>query len=338
MTCKYLAAAMLFISLAIAQPQTTELKHGVFITHGDEKIIEKYEQWLGRRLDLIMEFTPNDTWDHLVGAKPGLGLEWFLGIWEPSYRNRIVISLSMLPGDGSGNLVEGAEGKYDEHFRIVARKFVKAGFGNNTIRLGWEFNGGWFKWTATKNPEAWRKYWIRIVTAMRGVEGAKFKFNWCGSVLPGGMNPADAYPGDEYVDEVGCDIYDQSWHPNAYPYKPGEEGWKTTWRRDNAWKSLVEWGDYNLNWWAAFAAKHGKPMTIPEWGLAGRKDGHGGLDNPLFIQRMHVWMTNPTNHVAWHSYFEEDNDEIRSRLFDSPQYPEAAAEYKKLFGSKKSNP
>lgn len=307
-------------------------KTGVFITHGEEKRLDAYEQWLGRKVDLIMEFTPDNTWDHLVGTKPGLGMEWFLGIWEPAYRDRVVISLPMLPADGSGTVEAGAEGRYDAHFRAIAEKFVKAGYGRSTIRLGWEFNAGWFKWSAIRNPGAWKKYWARIVTALRGVEGAAFRFNWCGTVGDCGMNPADAYPGDEYVDEIGCDIFDQSWHPSAYPYVAGEEAWKGPWRRDNAWKSLVEWGNYNLNWWAALAEKHGKPMTLPEWGLAGREDGHGGLDNAAFVRRMHAWMSDPKNRVAWHSYFEEDNKEIRSRLFDSPQYPEAAAEYRKLFG------
>lgn len=313
-------------------PAAAEPRTGVFVTHGDEQRLAAYEQWLGRKVDVIMEFTPDNTWDHLVGTKPGLGLEWFLGLWETSHLDRIVISLPMLPADGSGTVEAGAEGRYDDHFRAIAAKFVKAGYGHATLRIGWEFNAGWFKWSAREHAAAWRKYWIRIVTAMRSVEGAAFRFNWCGTVGDCGMNPSDAYPGDAYVDEVGCDIYDQSWHPGAYPYQAGEDAWKKPWRQDNGWKSLAEWGNYNLQWWSRFATEHGKPMTLPEWGLAGRRDGHGGLDNPQFIRRMHAWVHQPTNHVAWHSYFEEDNAEIRSRLFDSSQYPEAAAEYRKLFG------
>ena len=307
-------------------------KVGVFITHGEEKRVDAYEKWLGRKVDLIMEFTPDDTWNHLVGTKPGLGFEWWLGLWEQPYRERIVISLPMLPADGKSSVEKGAAGEYDEHFRTIAAKLVKAGYGKNTIRIGWEFNAGWFKWSAIKNPKAWAEYWRRIVKAMRSVDGAAFRFNWCGSVGDMGMNPADAYPGDDYVDEIGCDIYDQSWHPNAYPYKEGDDDWKPNWRRDNAWKSLVEWGNYNLNWWAKFAREHKKPMTVPEWGLAGRKDGHGGLDNTLFLERMHKWMNDPHNNVAWHSYFEEDNNEIRSKIFDSTQYPNAAKKYVELFG------
>lgn len=308
---------------------------GVYLTHGEEEQIEAYEKWLGRKLDVIMEFTPGNNWDELVGTRPGLGLEWWLGIWERPYRRRVVISLPMLPGDGSASIEKGAAGEYDERFRAIAAKLVAAGYGRNTIRLGWEFNGGWFKWSAQKNPKGWAEYWRRIVAAMRSVEGAQFQFNWCGTVGDCGMNPADAYPGNEWVDQIGCDIYDQSWHPNAYPHKDGEEAWRRRWRQDNAWRSMVEWGNYNLNWWAEFARKKGKPMTVPEWGLAGRKDGHGGEDNPLFVERMHRWLHDPANNAAWHAYFEEDNAEIRSRLYDSPQYPQARERYVELFGAPK---
>ena len=80
------------------------------------------------------------------------------------------------------------------------------------------------------------------------------------------------------------------------------------------------------------SGEHKKPMTLPEWGLAGRKDGHGGEDNPDFVKKMRAWIHDPAKNVAWHSYFEEDNPEIRSHLFGSKQYPQAAAVYPELFG------
>ena len=51
-----------------------------------------------------------------------------------------------------------------------------------------------------------------------------------------------------------------------------------------------------------FAAAHGKPMAFPEWGLLVRSDGHGGGDNPYFIQKMHDFFMDPANNVVFHAY------------------------------------
>ncbi len=47
-------------------------------------------------------------------------------------------------------------------------------------------------------------------------------------------------------------------------------------------------------------------MSLPEWGLWERPDGHGGGDNPYFIERMHEFIADPANNVAYQAYFEYD--------------------------------
>ena len=49
------------------------------------------------------------------------------------------------------------------------------------------------------------------------------------------------------------------------------------------------------------AVAHGKQLSIPEWGVWGRADGHGGGDNPFYIAKMHEFMTDPANRVAYRS-------------------------------------
>jgi len=43
-------------------------------------------------------------------------------------------------------------------------------------------------------------------------------------------------------------------------------------------------GYYGLDYWSSFARQHNKPLALVEWGVWNRGDGHGGGDNPSFIQ------------------------------------------------------
>src|SRR6185436_4990248 len=99
----------------------------------------------------------------------------------------------ILPGpwDGSGptqgntdpkkpvSLERGAAGDYNAHFRQLAENLVKYGLGDAVLRLGWEFNGGWYTWRAKDKTEAFAEYWRQIVKTMRAVPGAeKLQFCW----------------------------------------------------------------------------------------------------------------------------------------------------------------
>ena len=130
------------------------------------------------------------------------------------------------------------------------------------------------------------------------------------------MAPDRAYPGDAYVDYVGADVYDNSWIADY---------------RDPVarWKDFVT-QPYGLQWQSDFATAHGKPMTFPEWGLSTRSDGHGGGDDPYFIQQMYDWIS--THDVAHADYFEYDAPDGRHSLMNG-QFPNAAAKFQALFGA-----
>ena len=128
--------------------------------------------------------------------------------------------------------------------------------------------------------------------------------------------PDRAYPGDAYVDYVGADVYDNSWIADY---------------RDPVarWKDFVTQA-YGLQWQSDFATAHGKPMTFPEWGLSTRSDGHGGGDDPYFIQQMYDWIS--AHDVAHADYFEYDAPDGRHSLMNG-QFPNAAAKFQALFGA-----
>jgi hypothetical protein len=282
---------------------------GVFRGAVNKSGVAAWEAWLGRPAYRVVDFLARESWDKIAAPY------WWVDGWSASaYKNRVVYSVPMLP-DTPSTLATGATGAYDVYYERLARLLIARGQGSATIRLGWEFNGDWYRWNAGTNPTAFVTYWRRIVNAMRRQPGAAFKFDWCTNLGRGTVAPDRVYPGDAYVDYVGSDVYDHGWAP----------GYKDPVLR---WKNLVD-QPYGLRWQRDFARAHGKPLSFPEWGVVLRADGHGGGDNPYFIERMHNWIA--TNHVAYHAYFEVDMPGAPIRLMTG-QFPLAAAEFKRLFG------
>jgi hypothetical protein len=65
----------------------------------------------------------------------------------------------------------------------------------------------------------------------------------------------------------------------------------------------------------------------------------GGGDDPYFIQKMHDWITNPANNVAYHSYFELASDADHQLDGDSEPvsasmptiFPQSSALFQRVF-------
>ena len=193
----------------------------------------------------------------------------------------------------------GAAGNYDSYFSQIARNLVNNGQGNAILRLGWEFNvPHGYAWYAGGYAPQFVRYWRDIVTAMRAVPGADFTFDWNPNIGGTLSDLASYYPGSAYVGALGLDVYDMAWQ--AYP------GPQAVWQQD-----LTE-AD-GLNWLVSFGAAHGKPLSLPEWGLGvttrpvGRGNVGGG-DDPYFVDQI--------------AGFIADNDVIEAGLWDyQGQFP-----------------
>jgi hypothetical protein len=229
-----------------------------------------------------------------------------------------VFSVPLIPSDDGSTLEHGAQGAYDEHFQELARELIAGGQGNATIRLGWEMTGNWFAWNGISHPDQWVGAFQKAVTAMRAVPGAQFTFDW--TVALGNADPEPMYPGDAYVDLIGADNYDASFS-DSYPSSDHHQVWNGI---------LTEkWG---LNWLADFAGKHGKRLSMGEWGVTERQDGHGGGDDPYFIEQMHAWFAD--HDVAYEAYFESTDASVKAVFaIDGGRFPNAAERYKQLFGA-----
>lgn len=273
--------------------------------------------WRGSSIERVTDFLPSTDWNSI--AHP----DWATGCYK-SLSVPVTWSVAMVPDNGA-TVETGATGSYDGYWRSLASTLVANGQENATLRIGWEMNGTWFRWSAVNRTTAWKDYWRHIVTAMRSVSGAKFTFDWAPGSGQGasGFDVASAYPGDGYVDYVGSSFYDALWgKSDAVP----ADIWSHA--RDQA---------YGLKWQASFASSHGKKISFPEWGLTAPENwgGGGGGDDPYFISHFYDWLD--SHDVAYETYFETNVGANKHEMLadlngNSYNYPKAAAKYKALFG------
>ena len=278
---------------------------GVYRAAAEPAAIKGFGKWLGRQPGYALDFLAQGTWAEIGNPV------WWAGRWEGS-RYRLVYSIPMLPSDGVSNIPAGARGAYDKHFKRIAKILVDHGQEDAVIRLAWEMNGDWFAWSAKGHEAAFVSYWKRVVTTMRAVKGAKFKFEWSPVFGPTAIDPETVYPGDEWVDYIGMSVFDQGFF----------DGWQDA---DRRWHEMVLGFRYGLLWHRDFAAEHGKKMTFPEWGVITRSDGHGGGDNPKFIKRMHTWFKANRRNIAYQIYFDPKPGTF------AKEFPRSSTTFRKLF-------
>jgi hypothetical protein len=272
--------------------------------------VAQFASTTGANLTLATDFLDgSSSWAALDGAQG-------VGAWAGSGYH-LVLAVPLLPNHARASLGKGAHGAYDPYFVTLAHNLVDAGEGDAFLRLGWEFNGTWYKWRVrnARGAAQFAAYFRHIVVAMRSVPGQSFKFVWnpnAGS-SHGRFGPAQAYPGNPYVDYIGTDLYDESW---VQPLTP-----------QNAWAAQVSatWG---LDWLSSFAAQQGKPIVFPEWGVAIRGDGHGLGDDPYFVNQFAAWIS--SHNVAWTNIFAFD-DTQQDDITDG-SFPNALAAFHAAFG------
>lgn len=209
----------------------------------DIERMDEFEAWLGREVDGVQLHSGSADWEDWSGS-----IGWLVDRWRPAARP-VYWSIPLM-AQGS-TLEEVAEGRFDERHRRAAETLAGGVAGSIHVRTAWEFNGDWMHWSAIGRPEAFVAAFRRFVAAFRSVSD-RFLFEWCPNVGHYGLDPEEAYPGDDVVDVIGMDFYyDRRWM-SADP--------------DAAWHEMVE-RPAGLRWHQGFAASRDKPTAYSEWGV-----------------------------------------------------------------------
>ncbi|CCK29959.1 hypothetical protein BN159_5580 [Streptomyces davaonensis JCM 4913] len=288
---------------------------GAYLDYGSRGVarIDELSQWLGgAQLRVGHTYLPGDRWSNIEGAPD------FLETWANWRRERadrmFVLNVPMLErneervSDAQVRLLlrQGAAGVFDHHFRRLAQRLVELKVPDTVIVPGWEMNGITYTHRCGPDPEAWKKYWNRIVTTMRSVPGAEFRFDFTPTRGRDAIPWTQCYPGDDTVDIIGMDSYDQ---PRGMSFD----------------EQVKE--PYGLQEHVDFAKAHGKPISYPEWGLF--RNG----DNAEYMRRMLAWMdehkplyntlTDYCPHGVWQCEDNPESSEVyRSVLFGRTGEPE----------------
>ncbi|MCI0386096.1 glycoside hydrolase family 26 protein [Streptomyces sp. CNQ085] len=245
---------------------------GAFLGSGSDGVrrIAELRKWLGGAdLRVGHTYLPGDTWER-IESDPYFLRPW--AQWRRADPDRLfVLNVPMQARNEAGLpdhevrelLAQGARGRFDHHFRTLAGHLVSAGVPDTVIVLGWEMNGTTYTHRCAPDPRAWKTYWRRIVAAMRSVDGQRFRFDFAPSRGKDAIGWTECYPGDDVVDIIGMDSYDQP---------PGE-----------TFDDQVN-QPYGLRHQVDFAAARGKPISYPEWGLFRRGD------NAEYMRRMLDWI------------------------------------------------
>jgi hypothetical protein len=245
---------------------------GAYLHYGPRGVarIAELSDWLGGSdLRVAHTYLPGDRWSNIEGL-PG-----FLDSWAEWRRDKddrmFVLNVPMMERNEEGVsdaevralLRRAAAGQFDHHYRRLAERLVELKIPDTVIVLGWEMNGITYTHRCGPDPESWKKYWNRIVTTMRAVPGQKFKFDWTPNRGRDAIPWTQCYPGDDTVDIIGMDSYDQ---PRGITFD----------------EQVKE--PYGLQAHVDFAKEHKKPISYAEWGLF--RNG----DNPEYMRRMLAWM------------------------------------------------
>ncbi len=277
-----------------------------------------FEHLVNRSFDCVLVYNnASSDWE-------GWEDPWFLnggnrnydwGAWtrvRASHR-QLIITQNLFPSllNGSDWLDAGADGAYEAYARVLARNLVAAGLGDAVIRLAHEANdtGEPYALGSTDRQLAlWRQFWRNTVIAMRSVPGAHFLFDWCINAYWRPIPLSKWYPGNDVVDIIGIDAYD-----SGVPL--GQDRWTRVYGQRDGIRDVLQ-----------FARAHGKPLSIPEWGLApADAPSLGGGDDPTYIDGIASVVRN--NPVAYQAYFY--NHDSAQLLADSPL---SLAAYRRHFG------
>ncbi|MFI8227466.1 glycoside hydrolase family 26 protein [Streptomyces sp. NPDC085900] len=255
-----------------APTATYAASFGAFLDSGAPGVarIADLSRWLGGAdLRVGHTYLPGDRWSNIEGG------HGFLDVWADWRAQKadrmLVLNVPMMErneNDVSDEEVRlllrrAATGRFDHHFRALAERLVALKAPDTVIVLGWEMNGTTYTHRCGPDPEAWKAYWNRIVATMRAVPGQKFRFDFAPSRGRDAVPWTECYPGDDTVDIIGMDSYDQ---PRGLSFE----------------QQVKE--PYGLQAQVDFAKAHKKPISYPEWGLF--RNG----DNAEYMRDMLAWM------------------------------------------------
>ena len=228
------------------------------------------------------------------------------------------------------SMADVAAGKYDATFTAIAETIAQHQTADINpllyVRPGWEANND-YPWTISSGPDAtfdqqlandYVDAFQHVATLFRSVDD-RFRIEWNQNYSKADANGVfydlnEIYPGDEYVDVVGVDAY------NVARFS-GQDDPATAWD----YKTDAPFG---LDWFSDFAASHGKPLAMTEWGID--SDNFGS-----YVDEIAEFMR--TNNVIYTNYWNADARTNGNDTLTDGSKPATAAAIADAFGPERNS-
>ncbi|WP_336502393.1 glycoside hydrolase family 26 protein [Candidatus Frankia alpina] len=236
------------------------------VSAGSMTQVRAWESFRGSPVNAVLTFSDRSSWQTMTSPWVGSGPEKF-----STFNGTWIISQPFFP-TGGGDMNSCASGAYSSHWADFGRWLVNKGRPASIIRLAWEFNGNWFPWSVSKtSATTWVSCFRQVVGAIRSTD-PQARIDWALNAHSGGA--WSVYPGDQYLDIIGVDSYDQ------WPASTTDAAFATQRAEATGLCSVI-----------AFARQHGKQFSVPEWGLVGKSDtgaGRAGRRRQPRLRPQHV--------------------------------------------------
>lgn len=250
-------------------------------------------------------------------------------------------------------------GKYDADYKGVIDAWAQNGYKTVYFRLGYEMDGSfmpWFMGNDAQTQADWVAAFQHLSTLMKQqglADGVNVKIVWNPTDINWtSANVASLYPGDQYVDVVGTDVYSPQYPLDLTNWAVGGTTQSATFaewaasavNREHFWTypSANYWspnGQTGVGWSVQdtinLALAHQKPIGIAETGAGGNGTTNGPVDDPAFP----AWLAGELSQAGapqiafvniWDAALSDGNWDFTSPAASKPN--EAAA-WAKYFGA-----
>jgi hypothetical protein len=258
--------------------------------------VQAFCDWRGRACPIAQVYTDRTNWQKMTN-----GSGWLYGNFA-NFPGQLVISQGLVPNGAHGDMGSCASGGHNTDWRNFGAEMVRNNRAASIVRLGWEFNGTFMPWWGENSQtyiNCFRNAALNIrATNPRVIIDWTINSHGTPSQACGGVS-TNCYPGDDVVDIIGIDNYDQG--PSASSRSDFDR---------------IAAAPDGLTWIYNFAKAHNRKLSVGEWGVAPGSDWNTAGENPEFIRWMHDWFAAHAADLAYEAYFNTCTaDDLQSNLF-----------------------
>ena len=260
----------------------------------------KVESWLGRPMDLAG--TTITTTSYIGSGTPYTTASGAHPLLECSFP---LLSIFGESNDLS-DMSKAAGGSYDATYEAMAEALASWANPLLSVRIGWELNGNWYKWS---NGVGTNATYANFVSAFKRAAALVKKHNphvliqW--NLAWGQPDPTPYWPGayDAGTNPGGVDVISMDFYQaNISQYNNGG--------KQSAWSLAQSGVTIDLDWMVAFAEKYGVKIALSEYGAGSSSssgEGSGaGLDDGAWTAASIAWMNaQPPGFFLWSAWSDD---------------------------------